>query len=179
MFRTFANGELLTAQKVNDYLMRQAVIVVANSTERDALPTPNDGMVVYLESDDSLQLRRDGAWVRILTTLDTVADSGWITPTLAAGWAGPGGTVTTLQIRKIANRVTWRGAATGAGAADPLFTLDADYCPGVATGKEQYFSVPTGTGTPPTMARIVIRKNGTVNVQAGSPNFDSISYLVD
>lgn len=110
----------------------------------------------------------------------TLTDSGWQTPTLASGWAGPGGNVVPVQYRKIGNRVTFRGGATGASAADPLFTLPADYRPGLVSGKEVYVAVMSGTGSPPSMARVVIRQNGTINVQGGTtPNFDTISYLTD
>lgn len=62
MYKAFANGELLTAQKVNDYLMRQSVIVVEDDSDRDDIPTPPDGMVVYREDTDFLEIRTAGAW---------------------------------------------------------------------------------------------------------------------
>lgn len=45
-YHLFANGELLTAQKVNDYLMGQAIARVSTS-ERDDIPTPEEGMVIF------------------------------------------------------------------------------------------------------------------------------------
>lgn len=49
MFKTFANNQLLTAQEVNDYLMRQALISVDDQAERDLIPAPQPGMRVYRE----------------------------------------------------------------------------------------------------------------------------------
>lgn len=65
-FHQFANGELLTAQKVNDYLMRQAVIRVENATERDDIPTPDEGMIVYVESLTELQIFDGADWVTLI-----------------------------------------------------------------------------------------------------------------
>lgn len=46
-FKTWANGALLTAADLNAYLMRQAVIVVTNDTDRNNLPSPSQGMTVF------------------------------------------------------------------------------------------------------------------------------------
>lgn len=46
-FKAFANFETLTADELNLYLMRQAVIHVDNQAGRDAIPSPGQGMLVY------------------------------------------------------------------------------------------------------------------------------------
>lgn len=46
-FRTFANNELLTAQAVNDLLMRQVMPQLADQAARDAIPAPSEGMTIY------------------------------------------------------------------------------------------------------------------------------------
>lgn len=48
-YKTFANNQLLTAQEVNDYLMRQTLISVNDQAERDSIPAPVEGMRVYRE----------------------------------------------------------------------------------------------------------------------------------
>lgn len=108
-----------------------------------------------------------------------LADSGWITPTLVAGWATPAGNFVPLQYRKIGNEVIFRGAATGATSGDPIFTLPTGYRPAIASGKELYFVVLNGTSTS-AITRVVIRDNGTVvAVSSTTPNFGQISFRTD
>jgi len=65
-FKTFAVGEILTAANVNNYLMKQAVMVFASSTARTtALPTPSEGMVSYLADTNVLEVYTGAAWVAI------------------------------------------------------------------------------------------------------------------
>ena len=53
--RTFVAGEVLTAANVQGFLMDQAVMVFADSTDRDTdIPSPSDGMFVYLQDTSGL-----------------------------------------------------------------------------------------------------------------------------
>lgn len=62
-YKTFANNQLLTAQEVNDYLMRQTIVRVANQAERDTIPAPPEGMMIYRE-DTNRQERWNGTkWI--------------------------------------------------------------------------------------------------------------------
>ena len=92
-YHAFANGELLTAQKVNDYLMRQVVVKVANHTERDAIPTPDEGMLVYCRADDTLEFHNGSAWgvyppvaVKNVVALGATASQNLTTSAAALAW---------------------------------------------------------------------------------------------
>ena len=65
-FRTFVDGDVLTAAQVNTYLMEQAVMVFADSSARTtALPTPSEGMVTYLADTNVLEVYDGSSWVSI------------------------------------------------------------------------------------------------------------------
>jgi hypothetical protein len=76
-FKTFVAGTEGLASDINTYLMEQSVMVFTNATARDAdLPTPNEGMVVYLTNSDHYQFYTGAAWI--------TTDLAWnaYTPTL-------------------------------------------------------------------------------------------------
>jgi hypothetical protein len=65
-FRTFVDGDVLTAAQVNTFLMQQAVMVFADAAARTtALPTPSEGMVTYLEDTDSLEVFTGASFVLV------------------------------------------------------------------------------------------------------------------
>lgn len=67
-FRTFAVGEVLTANNVNTYLMQQSVMVFADASARStAITSPSEGMVTYLSDSNSLWYYSGSAWVEIVT----------------------------------------------------------------------------------------------------------------
>lgn len=62
-YKNFANGFPLPASDLQNFLMNQSVIVFVDSTARAAaIPTPTEGMVIYLEDVDSLELWTGAAW---------------------------------------------------------------------------------------------------------------------
>ena len=63
-YKVFTNGSPLPASDLNTYLMNQSVMVFADSTARSAaLTSPTEGMLTYLESDNSLYLYTGSSWV--------------------------------------------------------------------------------------------------------------------
>ena len=67
-FKTFAVGEVLTANNVNTYLMQQAVMVFASAAARaSAIAAPSEGMVSYLTDSNSLWFYNGAAWEQIVT----------------------------------------------------------------------------------------------------------------
>ena len=65
-FRTFVDGEVLTAAQVNTYLMQQAVMVFADASARStAIAAPSEGMVTYLTGTDVLEYYDGSSWVGI------------------------------------------------------------------------------------------------------------------
>lgn len=59
-FKTFASGDVLTAADVNDYLMEQAVIQVANTASRPS--SPHEGMLIAQIDSNSLVVYNGAAW---------------------------------------------------------------------------------------------------------------------
>jgi len=63
-FKTFVQGNVLNASEVNTYLMKQAVMTFASATARNtALPTPNEGMIAYLEDVNYFTWYNGSAWM--------------------------------------------------------------------------------------------------------------------
>jgi hypothetical protein len=93
-FKEFVAGTPALASDINTYLMEQSVMVFTNATARDAaLPTPNEGMVVYLTASDHFQVYNGSAWV----TFD-IAWNAW-TPTLTNLTQGTGATLSAFYAR--------------------------------------------------------------------------------
>jgi hypothetical protein len=65
-YKTWVDGDILTAADVNTYLMEQAVMVFATATARTtALPTPSEGMVSYLADSNVVEVYTGAAWVSL------------------------------------------------------------------------------------------------------------------
>jgi len=61
--KVFTAGEVLEASEVNGYLMDQTVMVFAGTAERTAaIGTPTEGMVTYLQSDNTTTVWTGAAW---------------------------------------------------------------------------------------------------------------------
>ena len=67
-FKSFTAGAVLTASDMNNYLMEQSVMYFATEAARDAaLSSPEDGMVVYIgsnDADEGLYTYNGTAWRR-------------------------------------------------------------------------------------------------------------------
>lgn len=67
-FKTFAVGEVLTANNVNTYLMEQSVMVFASDAARgSAIGTATEGMISFLTDTDALQYYDGSAWQPVAT----------------------------------------------------------------------------------------------------------------
>lgn len=72
-YKVFTNGSVLPASDVNDYLMRQSVMVFASAAARtSAITGPTEGMLSYLEDTNRFQYYSGTAWVDL-----TDEPSGW------------------------------------------------------------------------------------------------------
>lgn len=111
-FKTFG-AETLLAADVNTYLMRQTVINVWDVTTRDAIPSPQSGMLVYVENLGLYYRRRAGVWSPVFGYTD------WANVPLRAGFIGHGGMVPQWRINgnrvEFIGRVTQTGSVTGTG----------------------------------------------------------------
>ena len=67
-FKTFANGDVLTANDTNGYLM-QGVLVFADATARDAaITSPQEGQFAYLKDTNVTTYYTGSAWANLDTT---------------------------------------------------------------------------------------------------------------
>jgi hypothetical protein len=72
-YKVFTNGSVLPASDVNDYLMRQSVMVFATSAARaSAITAPNEGMLTWVEDINQFEFYNGTAWVDL-----TDEPSGW------------------------------------------------------------------------------------------------------
>ena len=54
-FKLFADGNVLLASEVNEYMMQQQIMVFADATARDAaILSPSEGMFAFLKDVDKL-----------------------------------------------------------------------------------------------------------------------------
>ena len=54
-FKLFADGNVLLASEVNEYMAQQMIMVCADATARDAaITSPSEGMFAYLKSTDKV-----------------------------------------------------------------------------------------------------------------------------
>lgn len=67
-YKVFENGLPLPASDLNDYLMKQSVMVFASSSARaSALTAPTEGMLTWLEDSNKYQYWSGSAWTDLLT----------------------------------------------------------------------------------------------------------------
>ena len=54
-FKSFADGNVLTASEVNTFMMEQQIMVFASAAARDAaILSPSEGMFAFLKDTDKL-----------------------------------------------------------------------------------------------------------------------------
>ena len=71
--KTFEANEVLTAADVNGYLMDQSVMKFATTSSRDTnIPSPTEGMVVYIDADDEIQVWTGASWENIGVTVTSL-----------------------------------------------------------------------------------------------------------
>lgn len=72
-YKVFSNGSVLNASDLNDFLMKQSVMVFSSSTARAAaLTSPTEGMLTWLEDVHRFQYYTGTAWADL-----TDEPSGW------------------------------------------------------------------------------------------------------
>jgi hypothetical protein len=65
-FKTFAVGEVLTANNVNTYLMQQTVMVFASAAARSSeITSPSEGMLSYRTDVNVFEFYNGSAWVAL------------------------------------------------------------------------------------------------------------------
>jgi len=125
--KVFVAGEILTAADVNTNLMDQAVMVFDDAAARDtAIPSPAEGMVVYLKSTEQL-LKYTTAWVPvdtngfIATNTALKTDAETFTSVSAGGVVDVTGLSITHTLQSASNKLMimafFGSSASGAGFA--------------------------------------------------------------
>lgn len=145
-FKTFVDGDVLSAAEVNTYLQEQAVMVFANATARtSALAAPSEGMVTYLADTNALEKYTGAAWVNITADFipnslvdakgDLIAASADNTPARLA--------VGTNEHRLVANSSTATGLAYVADTTNFAVAAKGDLLAGTAA--DTLAALPVGT----------------------------------
>jgi len=85
-FLDFTAGQVLTADQVDTYLMRQSVMVFDDSAARDTALAPvlSEGMLVYLKDTDAIFKYNGSAW-------ENISNPGDITAVTAGDYLNGGG----------------------------------------------------------------------------------------
>ena len=70
-YRTWTPLEVITASNVQSYLQDQTVMVFATSSARSsAIPSPSEGMLSWIESDNKYQYYSGASWVDLITPIE-------------------------------------------------------------------------------------------------------------
>lgn len=86
-FLDFSAGQVLTADQVDNFLMRQTVMVFDDATARDTALSAvlSEGMIVYLKDTDAIFKYNGSAW-------ENISNPGDITAVTAGDYLNGGGT---------------------------------------------------------------------------------------
>lgn len=200
-YKTFSEGDVLTASDVNTYLMKQVVIVCTSGTRPFS---PVEGMTIYETDTDLLRIHNGSDWITVLHVgpgkvgsyrvgkNTRTADSGTFTTVEAAI-----DSVTVPLVSGRTYRVRWNVAWAGTLAGDTVFTrLRENNVSGtqlniirseiVATGgagtrwpatiEADYTAVATGNKT---FVGTGIRTSGSGNINAHAGSYFPITMTVD
>jgi len=139
--KTFVAGEILTAADVNANLMDQAVMTFAGTAARgSAIPSPSEGMVVYLSDTDRLEKYTGASW-RSVTSVSDMPVGSVIQAVTAT-------TATTVNTTSSSFQTTNLSAAiTPISSSNKvlILTTTTGYASGGAAGNGPIFSLFRGT----------------------------------
>ncbi len=122
-YKSFTNGFPLPASDLNNYLMRQSVMVFASSgTRASELTDPVEGMLSWLQDSNKFQYYSGSAWEDLITppsTAQTVSDKS-ANYTIVAGDAnsmirstGSAITITIANVLTVGQKIDFYQAGAG------------------------------------------------------------------
>ena len=142
-YKVFTNGSPLPASDLNDYLMKQSVMVFANSTARSAaLTAPTEGMVTYLEDTNKVEVYTGSSWTDINDNTAAIPKST-VTTTGDLIVANGNASVTRLGIGSNGQSLLSNGttAVWGTPAATPSYDSWSSLASGNITTGSATFSI--------------------------------------
>lgn len=104
-FKTFENGYPLPASDLNDYLMKQSVMVFASSANRAVyLTAPIEGMLTWLQDQNKYQYYDGTTWLDLANAVQFIQDKSsnyTIVATDAASMIRSTGSAITITIANV------------------------------------------------------------------------------
>ena len=153
-YKTFTNGDVLNASEINDNLMNQSVMVFFDASSRTAaIPAPVEGMVTYLEFDDTYYSYTGSNWIPLINP------GTWksYTPTFTNFTLG-NGTVNTAKYSQVGKTITLQ----------VFITLGSTS----SVGSQPTFSLPVNSNTNYLLAA------GNATMAAGGANYLGSVYVI-
>jgi hypothetical protein len=157
------------------------VLPVESIDDRDLIDIRYDGLMVYIEDLDILQVRRLAAWQDVVLKVDT----GWATVPLHTGFTaqtGPPDATPQKRTCGTPNKVVLRGRVNGTFAASSAVLIaDAGAVPSPPRQVEKQISANSAAST----CRAIIGIDGSITAVTGAtaPSYvylDGLSgYLLD
>jgi hypothetical protein len=117
-----SSGTILVANPAQRTAAMGGVLTVASVVERDLIENMYDGMMVYVEDIDVLQMRRLAAWQDVVLKVDT----GWATIPLHTGFTaqtGPPDATPQKRTCGVPSEVKLRGRVNGTFAATSVILI--------------------------------------------------------
>lgn len=151
-FKTFVDGDILTAAEVNTYLMEQSVMVFASAAARTtAIAAPSEGMVTYRTDNNVIEYYDGAAWQPILDQ-DVIAAKGDLIvgtgdDTVSRLAVGTNNHVLTAD-SSTATGLKWAAAASGGKLLQVVSTTKTDAFTGAGTTSYTDITGLTATITP-------------------------------
>jgi hypothetical protein len=129
--KVFAPSDVLAAADLNTFLMNQSVMTFASVAARTtAIPVPIEGMVVYLEDSNNIQIYNGSSWAAL-----PVGSGGTGATTLASGGylKGAGTSAITSQSGIPAGDITSGTLPIGRGGTGATTLASGGYLKGAGT----------------------------------------------
>lgn len=153
-FKNFAAGNVLTADDVDGYLMRQAVMSFASAAARDSALSGvlEEGMVAYLQDTNAISYYTGAAW-RIIYLPETSWSPSWTNlsvgnGTVTANYSRHGDMVTaTIQLTFGTSTSISGNVSVSLPVTADISTALTTACRLTDTGTRQFIGLAVVTGT--------------------------------